>query len=263
MVVGALGAVGDGPFDAAGAFIVGQGERLAGPGPPGLVQGVRQQRQHPRAHDPRLAGAHVGQQDLDQVVVDPGACRLGRFGDGHPQLPLGHRRHQVAVLDRVGQLRVVRAAGLEISAHPQHDQRCGCVIRPVPDAGGRVQGGDERPALLLICALGEHLLELVDHQQQPRLRTRLTLRRTAGIARPRWRREGGLAGGEREPVRVGVQPAPHRRRVGSRQHRHPQRQLIQRRAGRGEHQARPRRRLRRGRQSRPADPRQHPRLQQR
>ena len=56
MVVGALGAVGDGPFDAAGAFVVGQGERLPGPGPPGLVQGVRQQRQHSRAQRPRAGG---------------------------------------------------------------------------------------------------------------------------------------------------------------------------------------------------------------
>ena len=266
MVVGTLGAVGDGAFDAAGPFIVGEGERLPGPGPPGLVQGVRQQRQHPRAHDPGLAGAHVGQQDLDQVVVDAGACRLGRLGDGHPQLPLGHRRHQIAVLDRAGQLRVVGAAGLEIGAHPQHDQRRRYVIRAVPGAGGRVQRGDERPALPLIRALGEHLLELVDHQQQPRLRMRLMLagrRAVPDASRPRWRREGGLAGGEREPGRVDVQPSPHRGRVGSRQHRHPQRQLIQRRAGRGEHQARPRCRLRRGRQSRPPDPRQHPRPQQR
>ena len=166
-VVGALGAVGDGPLDAAGPFIVGQGESVPGPAAPGLVQGVRQQRQHPRAGDPGLAGAHLGQQHLDQVVIDPGACLLGGLGDGHPQLPLGHRRHQIAVLDRVGQLRVVGAAGLEIGAHPQHDQRRRYLIRPVPGAGGRVQGGDERLPLPLIGALGKHLLELVDHQQQP------------------------------------------------------------------------------------------------
>jgi len=44
---------------------------------------------------------------------------------------------------------------------------------------------------------------------------------------------------------------------------HPQRQLIQRCAARGKHQARPRRRARRPRQPRPPDPRQHPRPQQR
>ena len=36
-VVGALGAGGDGAFDAAGAFIVGQGDGLPGAGPPSLV----------------------------------------------------------------------------------------------------------------------------------------------------------------------------------------------------------------------------------
>ena len=84
MVVGALGAVGDGTLDAAGPFVVGQGESLLSPGPPGLVKGVRQQRQHPRPGGPAVAGAHVAQQDLDQVVIDVGACLLSWFGDGHP-----------------------------------------------------------------------------------------------------------------------------------------------------------------------------------
>ena len=183
-VVDALGAGGDGAFDAAGAFIVGQGEGLPGPAAPGLVQGVRQQRQHPRAEGPGLAGAHLGQQDLDQVVIDAGVCLLGRFGDGHPQLPLGHRRDQVAVLDRVGQLRVVRAAGLEVGAHPQHDQRRRCLIRAVSGGGGRVQRGDERPPLPLVGALGEQLLELVDHQQQPPLRRGLIPLRPRGHRSP-------------------------------------------------------------------------------
>ena len=131
-VVGALRAAGDRTFDAAGAFVVGEGEGLPGPAAPGLVQGVRQQRQHPRAEGPGLAGAHLGQQHLDQVVIDAGVCLLGWFGDGHPQLPPGHRRDQVPVLDRVGQLRVVRAPGLEVSAHAQHDQCRRGLIRAVP-----------------------------------------------------------------------------------------------------------------------------------
>jgi hypothetical protein len=90
---------------------------------------------------------------------------FGGFGDGHPQLPLGHRRHQVTVLDRVGQLRVVSAAGLKIGAHPQDDQRRGCAIWLASGAGG-AEGGDECLALPLIWAPGEHLLELVDYQQQ-------------------------------------------------------------------------------------------------
>ena len=43
-VVGAVGAASYGAVDAAGAFVIGQGECLACPAPPGLVQGVRQQR---------------------------------------------------------------------------------------------------------------------------------------------------------------------------------------------------------------------------
>ena len=241
-LIGALGAGGDRAVDAAGAFIVGQGEHLPGPGPPRLVKGVRQQRQHPRAEGPGLAGAHLGQQDLDQVVIDAGVCLLGWFGDGHPQLPPGHRRDQVPVLHRVGQLRVVRAPGLEVSAHTQHHQRRRGLIRPVPGGGGRMQGGDERPPLALICALGEQLLELVDHQQQPTLQRGLAAHSRGAIpisGRPGWPRQGGLPRGKSESLRGGVQPTPHRGRIGSRQHCHPQRQLVQRRVGRGEHHTRP------------------------
>jgi hypothetical protein len=265
-VIGVLRAAGDGTFDAAGAFIVGEGEGFSSPAAPGLVQGVRQQRQHSRAEGPGLAGAHLGQQGPDQVVIDDGVCLLGWFGDGHPQLPPGHRRDQVPVLDRVGQLRVVRALGLEVSAHAQHDQRRGCLIRPVPGGGGRVQGADERPPLPLIGALGEQLLELVDHQQQPAPRCGLAALSRAAIpipGRPGWLRQGCLPRRKREPLRRRVQPPPHRGRVGARQHRHPQRQLIQRRVGRGEQQTRPPRRSRRGRQPRRPDPRQHPRPQKR
>ena len=265
-LIGALRAARDRALDAAGAFIVGQGDSLPGPGPPGLVEGVRQQRQHPRAGSPGLAGAHLGQQDIDQVVIDAGVRLLGWFGDRHPQLPPGHRRQQVAVLDRIGQLRVVRAPGLKVSAHTQHDQRRRCLIRAVPGGGRGVQRGDERPPLLFIGALGEQLLELVDHQQQPALQRGLTALGRGAISvpgRPGWPRQGGLPRGQGKPSRIGLQPPPNRGRIGSRQQRHPQRQLIQRRPGRGEHQAWPRRRPRRGRQPRRPDPRQHSRPQQR
>jgi len=96
-----------------------------------------------------------------------GAGFLGWFGDGHPQLPLGHRSDQVPVLDRAGQLRVVGAAGLKIGANPQHHQCRWGLIWAVPGGGGRVQRGDERPPLPFLGALSEQLLELVDHQQQP------------------------------------------------------------------------------------------------
>ena len=126
-VVGALGAGGDGAFDAAGALVVGEGDRVPGPVPPGLVQGVGQQRQRPGAGGPGLAVGDLGQQHGDQVVVDLRAGFLGRLGDRHPQLPPGHRGDQVPVLDRAGQLRVVGAAGLEVGAHAQHDQGRRCL----------------------------------------------------------------------------------------------------------------------------------------
>jgi hypothetical protein len=228
------------------------------------TQGVRQQRQHPRAEDPGLAVTDLGQQDVDQVVVDLRTCLLGRVGDGHPQLPPGHRGDQVPVLHRAGQQRVVGAAGLEIGAHPQYHQRRRDLIRAEPGGGGRVQRGDERPPLPLLGALGEQLFELVDHQQQPALRRLDPL--ACGAVGPwlsPWPYEGGLPGGEREPVRIGRQAPAHRRRVRPGQRRHPQRQLIQRRPGRGEHQVVPRRRSRRGGQPTGPDPRQHPGPQQR
>ena len=222
-VVGALRAAGDGAFDPAGTFIVGQGEGGPGPAAPRLVQGVRQQGQHPGGGGAGLAGAHLGEQDLGQVVVDFGARLLGRLGDRQPQLPLGHRGDQVAVLDRAGQLRVLRAPGLEIGPDAQDHQGRRCVIRAMPGGGGRVQRGDERPPLLLVGALGEQLLELVGHQQQPALPRRVPLGRRAFrvLARPARPGEGGLARGKGEPLRRGVQSLPHRRGVQSRQQRHP------------------------------------------
>ena len=107
--------------------------------------------------------AYVGQHDLDQIVINAGACHLGWLSDSHSQLPLVHRRYQIAVLDRVGQLRIIRAAGLEIGADTQHDQRWRCLILSVPDAGSRAQCPNERPPLAFICTLGKHLLELINH----------------------------------------------------------------------------------------------------
>ena len=48
---------------------------------------------------------------------------------------------------------------------------------------GRAQRADERPALLLVRALGEHLLELVDDQHQPRGRSDPARARVGGLVR--------------------------------------------------------------------------------
>src|SRR5262249_58445263 len=69
-VVDALGAGGDGAVHAAGPVIVGQGDRVPGPVPPGLVQDVRQQRQRPGAERDRKSNTSE-LQSLTNLV-----CRL-------------------------------------------------------------------------------------------------------------------------------------------------------------------------------------------
>src|SRR5262249_13263612 len=147
---------------------------------------------------------------------------LGRVGDGNGGGRVGHGWDQVRVLDRAGQGRVVRAPGLKVSAPPQHDQGRGWLTRAVPGGGGCVQRGDERPPRRLVGALGEQLLELVHHQQQSP-RWLIPLRRGAVPIPgwPGWPSQGGLACGECEPGRIGVQLAPHRRGVRPGQRRHP------------------------------------------
>ena len=77
-----------------------------------------------------------------------------------------------------------------------------------------MQRGDERPPLLLIGALGEQLLELVDHQQQPRLRDALarSCRIPAGPpgwARAAWRAvRANPAGSASSPCRTAAASAP-------------------------------------------------------
>jgi len=90
-VVGALGGGGDGALDTAGPLVVGEGDGLPRPVPPGLVQGMRQQRQRPGAEGSGLAGAHLGQQPVGQIVVDLRAGLLSRLGDRHPQLSFKHQ----------------------------------------------------------------------------------------------------------------------------------------------------------------------------
>ena len=207
-----------------------------------------------------MAGADLPQQLFSQVVFDTGACHLGWLGDCQPQLAFGHRGHQITVLDRAGQLRIVGAARLEVSAYSQDDQGCGFVVGAVPDGGRSVQRGDECAPLLLIGTLGKQLLELVNHQQQPGALPRagcLVSRRTARL------RHTGLARGQRETSRIDVQPSPYCGRVRPCQLRHPDGQFLQWRPSRGEQQARPGSRLRRGHQPSSPHPRKHTRPQQR
>ena len=66
---------------------------------------------------------------------------LRGFSDGHPQLPVRHRRHQVPVLDSVLQYRIFGAASLKIGADTQDDQ----ARRGLPGGGcsDGLYGGEE------------------------------------------------------------------------------------------------------------------------
>ena len=89
----------------------------------------------------------------------------------------------------------------------------------MPGGGGRVQRGNERPPLVLIGALGEQLLELVDHQQQPRAaaadRSRCAVAPSGSPAGPRgraraaWRAvSANPAGSASSPRRTAAASAP-------------------------------------------------------
>ena len=65
-----------------------------------------------------------------RVTRGIGADPAGGFAGGLEQgatveLPLGHRRHQVAVLDRIGQLRVIRAAASKSARTPSTTSAAG------------------------------------------------------------------------------------------------------------------------------------------
>ena len=68
---------------------------------------------------------HLIKQRFDKLIVDVGAEFLGWLGDGHPQLPVGHRGHQVPVLDGFLQYRIFGAASLKIGPDTQDHQTCG------------------------------------------------------------------------------------------------------------------------------------------
>jgi hypothetical protein len=127
----------------------------------------------------------------------------------------------------------------------------------------RVEGRDERRALRLIRALGENLLKLIHHYQQPRTRWHVLPRRCA--RRPggrRCRRQGGLPHGKRESRRVRLCCLPQHARTGTAKYGDAQCQLIERGRGGGEHQARPGRRFGCGGQPGPPDPGNDPGAQQ-
>jgi hypothetical protein len=266
--VGTLGAVGDGALDAPGVVIIGHRQAAPGTGTPRRVQDVGQQRQdarrcrHPRrthGRHPRCPAPDVTEHDRDQILIDPRARLLRRVGDDHPELAFSHRGDQEPVLDRIGHHRVACTAGLVVSAHHQHHQSGGPFVGTVPSGRSRVQGGEERQPLVFIGTLDEKLLKLVDDQQQPSAAPCHSLARQPGAHGLGLR---DLARGKSEVGRIGLQRLMCRGSVDSGQRRDAG-QCGQRLPARGEHQARPPRRLRRASQPGTADARQHAGPQQR
>lgn len=168
--VQSVGRGGEGVLDAACGLVGGDSELAVLAAGPGLAQGVRQQRQlarivggdilTQRLHRPEVAQHRGGQPGLHGEAHLP-----GRRFDGLPQL-LGHHRPDG---QRVGQGR--HQAGMggtalhEGGAHAEDHQRGGRIVQAA--AGGGAQRVDEPPAFIAVAALGEDLLELVDHQDQP------------------------------------------------------------------------------------------------
>ena len=151
------------------------GEHPPAPPLPRLEEGMRQQRQRPR-----LIG-QVTQDDLGEAGLEAEARDPGRPVDGRGHLRPGHRAQQGgAGLEQVRELGVGGAVTEEVGADGEHHGR---------DAAGHRRRVDERvdelPALVLVAAQREQLLELVDHDHDPRLRGQRCGRLAGGqIERP-------------------------------------------------------------------------------
>ena len=142
--------------DAAHRVVVGDGHPHALTPPPRRQQRVRQQGQQARRAGLGPGPVHVGEQDLDQAVLDRHAGLARGFDDGAAQVGVVHRPDDhLRLLGGTGEFGVPQRAAVEVGAQGDHHRR-----------GERAQLLDERGALVLVDGRAEDLLELVDDQER-------------------------------------------------------------------------------------------------
>lgn len=227
-----LGGAGDGAPHAARVVVPVVGQHPSPPPLPGLEQRMGQQGQGPGLPG-QVLHDHIGETRFQPETGDTGGPLDGR---GH--LLVGHRAHQCGTgLDQRRQPAVGAAVAVEVAADGEHHRR---------DATGDRRGVDERvdelPALPLVAAQREELLELVDHHHDPRPAGQAGRRLASGqiecpgvgpqVVEQRARRDGGVPRQVRGQLRQRVRPRGH-------QHRGPRRAARQRVVGQGRDHARP------------------------
>ena len=134
---------------------------------PELEQRRREQRE--RAG---FAGDVVDER-IDKGRLDFQSGPLGRTLDRPAQLARAHRGEQDVIRhDEVGELDVRREVAEEVRAQGDQDERTAVGV-----PGGLDEGAHERRSLVLGDRSGKELLELVDHEQEPRARSHALERR--------------------------------------------------------------------------------------
>ena len=196
-LVGGLRQPGDRAAHAARPVVGGDGEPVPGAALPQLEQRRRQQRQAAG-----LAGGVLDQAG-DELGLDGEPRRGRRPFDRARDLVAPHRADEhVALAQAPSEARMARARAVEVGPQREHGQEAVVVVQ---------QRVHERGALGGVPAGGEHLLELVDDDQQPRPGLHVRERGldvAAGVQRASQRRERMIAGAHQDP-RPALAPGEH------------------------------------------------------
>ena len=135
---------------------------------PQLEQRRREQRQRTRLPE------HLGDELVDERGLDANARVQRRLLDRAPVLLGRHGTDEHVVrTEQLGEGRTRRTAAVEVGAERENDDLLGTRVDRCLD-----DRGQEGCALVLVGAEREHLLELVDHQHEPLVRSKHFARRT-------------------------------------------------------------------------------------